>query len=76
MLEKNLISYWRKTKKNKVFTLINIAGLSIGIAVFVLITLWVEHEYSYDRYNSNLDEIYRIEIGGSVYMVSAIAQTF
>ena len=76
MLEKNLISFWRKTKKNKVFTLINIAGLSIGIAVFILITLWVEHEYSYDRFNKNLDEIYRIEIGGSVYMVSAIAQTF
>ncbi len=76
MLEKNLISFWRKTKKNKIFTLINIAGLSIGIAVFVLITLWVEHEYSYDRFNSNLDEIYRIEIGGSVYMVSALAQTF
>jgi putative ABC transport system permease protein len=76
MLKKNLTSFWRKTKKNNIFTLINITGLSIGIAVFILITLWVEHEYSYDRFNKNLDEIYRIEIGGSVYMVSAIAQTF
>ena len=76
MIKENIILMWRKSKRNKVFTLINIFGLSVGIAVFILITLWIENEYSYDRYNTNLDNIYRIEIGGNVYMVSAIAQTF
>lgn len=67
---------WRKTKRDKGFTLINIFGLSVGIAVFVLISMWVGNEFSYDKYNKNINKIYRIEIGGSLYMVSAIAQTF
>jgi len=67
---------WRKTKRNKVFTLINISGLSVGIAVFILISMWVSNEFSYDKYNKNIDKIYRIEIDEEVYMVSAIAQTF
>jgi putative ABC transport system permease protein len=70
----NLI--WRKTLRNKVFTFINIFGLSVGIAVFVLITLWVQNEYSFDKYNKNFRNIYRIEISGSVYMVSAVAPLF
>lgn len=67
---------WRKAIKNKVFTLINIFGLSVGIAVFILIILWVQIEFSYDKFNKKIDNIYRIEIGGSVYMVSAIGQAF
>jgi putative ABC transport system permease protein len=67
---------WRKAGRNKVFTLINIFGLSVGIAIFILIILWVQNEFSYDKYNKNFDNIYRIEIGGSVYMVSAIGPAF
>ena len=76
MIKEYFILMWRKTLRNKVFTLINIFGLSVGIAVFILITLWIRNEFSYDKFNKNIDNIYRIEIGGSVYMVSAIAQTF
>lgn len=68
--------FWRKGVRNRIVTLINITGLSVGIAVFILILLWVSHEYSYDKYNSRLDQIYRIEIGGSLYMVSAIGPAF
>ncbi len=67
---------WRKSKRNTGFTLINIFGLSVGIAVFILIILWVQNEFSYDKYNKNIDNICRIEIGGSVYMVSAIGPAF
>lgn len=67
---------WRKARKNSGFTIINIFGLSVGIAVFILIILWIQNEFAYDRFNKNLDNIYRIEIGQSVYMVSAIAPTF
>jgi putative ABC transport system permease protein len=76
MIKENLILLWRKALRNKAFTFINIAGLSVGIAVFILITIWVRNEFSYDKFNKKIDNIYRIEIGRSVYMVSAIAQTF
>jgi putative ABC transport system permease protein len=76
MINEFLTLIWRKSMRNKVFTLINIFGLSVGIAVFILISLWIRNEFSYDKFNKNLDNIYRIEIGGSVYMVSAIAPVF
>jgi putative ABC transport system permease protein len=76
MITEHLTLMWRKATKNKVFTLINIFGLSVGIAVFILIMLWVQSEFSYDKFNRNIDNIYRIEIGGSAYMVSAIGQAF
>ena len=76
MLKEYFILMWRKTMRNKAFTFINIFGLSVGIAVFILITLWIQNEFSYDKFNKNIAKIHRIEIGGSVYMVSAIAQSF
>lgn len=76
MIREHLTLTWRKTKRNTGFTLINVFGLSVGIAVFVLIILWVHNEFSYDRYNENIDKIYRVEIRGSVYMVSAIGPAF
>jgi putative ABC transport system permease protein len=76
MIKEYFILMWRKTMRNKSFTFINIFGLSVGIAVFILITIWIQNEFSYDKFNKNIDNIYRIEIGGSVYMVSAIAQSF
>jgi len=76
MIREHLTLMWRKTKRNTGFTLINIFGLSVGIAVFILIILWVQGEFYYDKYNKNIDNIYRIEIRGSVYMVSAIGPAF
>src|SRR5262245_46267652 len=47
-------------RKNKGFTAINIAGLSVGIAACLLIVLYVVNELSYDRYNVHAESIYRI----------------
>ncbi len=41
------------------YTVINIAGLALGIAVCFLILLWVQDELSYDRFHENSDRIYR-----------------
>ncbi len=45
---------------NKTYSLINISGLAIGIACFMLIYLFVRDEISYDRFNSKADRIYRL----------------
>ncbi len=50
----------RNLLKYKGYSLINIGGLAIGIACCLLITLWVIHELSYDRFHSNADRIYRV----------------
>ncbi len=50
----------RSIFRNKIFSLINILGLSIGIACFILIALWIKDELSYDRFHKNLEQIYRV----------------
>src|SRR5206468_1453452 len=46
--------------KNKVFSLINILGLAVGMAACFLIFLYVSFETSYDSFNTKADRIYRI----------------
>jgi putative ABC transport system permease protein len=50
----------RNLVRQKMYSLINITGLSIGIACFLLISLWVFDELSYDRFHDNKDRIYRV----------------
>ncbi len=50
----------RNLIRQKLYSLINITGLSIGIACFLLISLWVFDEFSYDRFHENKDRIYRV----------------
>jgi putative ABC transport system permease protein len=63
----------RNTKRHKVYSFINIAGLSIGIALFILIMLFIQNEYSYDRFNENFERIYRIEKNSGCVMPAGIA---
>lgn len=51
---------WNNLKKNKVFSFINIFGLSVGLASCMLITLYILNEISYDRYHRNGDTIYQL----------------
>ncbi len=60
MLKNYLKIAWRNLIKNKVFSFINIAGLAIGLSCFLLITLYVMDELSFDKYNDKADRIYRI----------------
>ena len=50
----------RTILRQKFYTIINILGLAIGLAVCLLILLFVKDELSYDRYHSNADRIYRV----------------
>jgi putative ABC transport system permease protein len=51
---------FRNLFMNKVYSLINITGLALGMAVVILISLLVYDEYSFDRFHTNLDSIYRL----------------
>ncbi|OFY28362.1 MAG: hypothetical protein A2X09_12055 [Bacteroidetes bacterium GWF2_43_11] len=50
----------RSIMRNKLFTVINVVGLSIGIGVAVMIFLYVEYERGFDRFHQKADRIYRI----------------
>jgi putative ABC transport system permease protein len=60
MLSNYLKIAWRNLLNNKTFSFINIAGLAIGLACFILIALYVLDEISFDRYNTKADRIYRV----------------
>jgi len=61
---------WRNLIRQKLFSIINISGLAIGLAVCMLIMLYVAHEHSYDTFHKNAERIYipraQLKIGGSV----------
>ncbi len=50
----------RNIKRHKAFTIINTIGLAVGIACSFIILLWVWDEFSYDKFHSNGDQIYRV----------------
>src|SRR4030042_2032199 len=51
---------YRNILKNKIYSAINILGFAVGLAAFILISLYVQYEFSYDKYNENADRIYRV----------------
>lgn len=61
-----LLSYlkigWRNIRKYKSSSAINIIGLSVGIASFILIALYVTNELSYDKHFADAENIYRVTI--------------
>src|SRR5690349_14957673 len=54
---------WRNLVKNKVFSLINILGLTIGITVCMMIFLFIMNEFSFDKFHKQKDNIYRVMRG-------------
>ncbi|MEA3463361.1 MAG: ABC transporter permease, partial [Bacteroidota bacterium] len=54
----------RNISKNKVFTLINVSGLTIGLASSILILLFIIKEVSFDRFHENKQRIHRLYIDG------------
>lgn len=58
MLKNYLKIALRNFAKHKSFSFINISGLAIGMACCMLITLWVQDELNYERFNENIDNIF------------------
>lgn len=74
MLRNYILITLRNLRKNFVYSLINILGLGLGLATFLLLTTWILHELSYDTFHQKADRIYRASIeysyGGQVNRLS------
>ncbi len=53
---------WRNIVKNKVYSALNIAGLAAGMAVALLIGLWIYSQYAYDRFLPGYDRLYEVKL--------------
>ncbi len=51
---------YRNIIRHKAYAFINLSGLAIGMASSILILLWVQNELSYDKFNTNAKQIYRV----------------
>ncbi len=60
MLKNVLLTSLRNLSRNKLYTLINLLGLATGLACFVLIGLYVQHQRSFDRFVPNADRVFRV----------------
>ena len=61
MIQNQFKIAFRNFKKNKTFSLINILGLSLGMACCFLSIVYCWHEFNYDTFHKNVDELYRVE---------------
>jgi putative ABC transport system permease protein len=60
MLKNYLLVALRNLKRNKVFSIINILGLALGMACSLLILLWVNDERNMDRFNKNTEQLFSV----------------
>jgi len=61
MIKNYFKTAWRSLWKNKLYSFINIKGLAVGLTVGIMILLWVQDEFSYDRFHSKQKNIYKLE---------------
>jgi putative ABC transport system permease protein len=60
MIKNYFKTAWRRLWKNRLYTTLNIAGLTFGISCFLLIGLYLFDELTFDRQHSNAGRIYRV----------------
>ena len=60
MLKNYILVAFRNVKRNKLFAFLNVMGLSLGMASFFMIYLFVQNELSYDAFYDKSEDIYRV----------------
>lgn len=60
MIKNYFKTAWRNLVKNKLYSIINIGGLAIGMTVSFMLLLYVYNEFSFDKFNTNNDRLYQI----------------
>jgi putative ABC transport system permease protein len=53
---------WRNLFKNKTYSAINILGLAMGLASFILLLLYLNYELSYDKWDAELNKVYQVSL--------------
>jgi putative ABC transport system permease protein len=75
MIRNNILLAIRNFRKKKVFTLINVLGLTVGMTVSLLILTYARYELSYDKFHPNSSDIYRVTVdiydGGAIQVQDA-----
>src|SRR5678815_648086 len=64
MLKNYLTTAFRNFLRHKSFTLLNVIGLSLGMAASLLILQYVKYERSFDTFHSKAEDVYRIQYNG------------
>jgi putative ABC transport system permease protein len=62
MIRNFFVTAWRSLGRNKVFSLINVFGLSVGLACCMLISAYLYQEITYDTYSVNSKQLYRVQL--------------
>src|ERR1041385_8949631 len=60
MFKNYLKAAWRNIGKKKLYSTINVFGLAVGLAACLLIGIYIKHELSYDKFNTNADRLVRV----------------
>ncbi|WP_461451873.1 ABC transporter permease [Mucilaginibacter sp.] len=64
MIKNYIKTAWRNLVKNKFYSIINIIGLTAGLAIGILILFWVQDEFSFDSFHKNAQNLYKLELWG------------
>ncbi|MBN2357695.1 ABC transporter permease, partial [candidate division KSB1 bacterium] len=62
MFSNYILTAWRNILRFKGYSMINIFGLALGLALVMLIALYIDLEFSFDRFHQNYDRIHRVEV--------------
>jgi putative ABC transport system permease protein len=60
MIKNYILLFVRNLQRQKLFSVINLLGLTVSIASTLIIYLYVAHEFSYDSFHPNIDRLYRV----------------
>ncbi len=66
MLRNYLLTAWRAMRRQRLYTAINLGGLTLGIAAFLCIYLYVRDELTYDQHHQQAPQLYRIHFQGAM----------
>ncbi len=72
MLKNYIVTIFRGIKRNKLFTIINLTGLSVAMACFILVGLYVRYELSYDQFHDNVEDIHIVKLRNTRGSASAV----
>jgi putative ABC transport system permease protein len=73
MFKNYMVTGWRNLRKNKLYSVLNVLGLALGLATVLFVVLYIRFETSYDRFHPNAGRIFRVansEFSGTPYLLS------